>query len=328
MKMIINKNKNKKKSYLYLLRKLLQLFVHQVPSRKFILQGMDMNWSQRMTYLFSGLILLGNTSWAETLSTEQVQVTSCLANHLTKPYEVISENKSFKIINLSSDKLTSLVLLSDKINCGRFINVTEQLASLPLPTLKKKGDWLLAQKKITALNSTTYTIKHSADVIELMDQINLDNILSTLTRMTEFKNRSATKKSGVDTASWLKTTFEKIAVDTKRTDVATYFVQTGMRYKQPSLVTVIGKDLKKPAIVIGAHMDTLDGIMPGAGDDASGSADIMEIARVLMSSSVQLKRPVYFIWYAAEERGLVGSQFVVKEFLKILLRLKRLFSLI
>ncbi len=67
---------------------------------------------------------------------------------------------------------------------------------------------------------------------------------------------------------------------------------------------------------MGAHMDTLDGHMPGAGDDGSGSASLMEAARVLLASPTELKHPVYIIWYAAEERGLVGSQYVVEHFLK------------
>jgi leucyl aminopeptidase len=92
-------------------------------------------------------------------------------------------------------------------------------------------------------------------------------------------------------------------------------VKTGW-YKQPSLVTVIGKDIKAPAVVLGAHMDTLDGRMPGAGDDGSGSSSIMEMARVLLASKTSFKRPIYIIWYAAEERGLVGSQYVVEHFME------------
>ena len=98
-----------------------------------------------------------------------------------------------------------------------------------------------------------------------------------------------------------------------RTNTDSFFViQAG--YKQPSLVTVIGNDKKVPGIVLGAHMDTLDGLMPGAGDDGSGSSSVMEMARVLLASDFSLQRPIYIIWYAAEEQGLVGSQYVVDYF--------------
>ncbi len=89
-----------------------------------------------------------------------------------------------------------------------------------------------------------------------------------------------------------------------------------MFYKQPSLVVKIG-DSNEPGIVIGAHMDTLGalwGKMPGADDDGSGSVTVLEVARTLLASGMHFKKPIYFIWYSAEEEGLVGSQHVVADF--------------
>src|SRR5690606_4306994 len=98
-------------------------------------------------------------------------------------------------------------------------------------------------------------------------------------------------------------------------DVSSYYIQTGTRYKQPSVVTLIGKGKRGAAIVIGAHIDTLSGNKPGADDDASGIAVSLEVSRVLLASKLKLDRPVYIIAYAAEEMGLVGSSYVVEEFL-------------
>ena len=39
-------------------------------------------------------------------------------------------------------------------------------------------------------------------------------------------------------------------------------------------------------------------------------------AKTLLASNMQFKRPIYFIWYSAEEEGLVGSQYVVAAFKK------------
>src|SRR5690606_20612563 len=74
-----------------------------------------------------------------------------------------------------------------------------------------------------------------------------------------------------------------------------------------------------PAVVIGAHVDTLaadDEPMPGADDDGSGTVSVLEAARLIINSGLTFKHPIYFIWYAAEEEGLVGSQHVVDNFLK------------
>src|SRR5262249_17994754 len=124
-------------------------------------------------------------------------------------------------------------------------------------------------------------------------------------------------QTGVDAALWIKKSFEDLAIKAGRSDTKTWLVETKGRYIQPSVVTVIGADLKTPAIIIGAHIDTLDkdnARMPGADDDASGSAVTLEIARILLESSQSLTHPIYIIWYAAEEKGLVGSRRVVEAF--------------
>lgn len=58
-------------------------------------------------------------------------------------------------------------------------------------------------------------------------------------------------------------------------------------------------------IVIGAHMDTVPG-SPGADDDGSGTALVLEAMRVL--SQYRIPRDIYFCAFNAEEGGLLGSQ--------------------
>lgn len=158
----------------------------------------------------------------------------------------------------------------------------------------------------------SYKIKNQKNVTTALKEVVADNIWHTLNHLTSYPNRSATKDTGVEAANWLKTSFEAIAIEYRRTDTKTFFVKTGW-YKQPSLVTVIGKDIKAPAIVLGAHMDTLDGSMPGA-DEGSGAATLLETARVLLASKMEFKRPVYIIWYAAGNRDFAGARYVIQHF--------------
>jgi hypothetical protein len=62
-------------------------------------------------------------------------------------------------------------------------------------------------------------------------------------------------------------------------------------------------------IVIGAHMDTVPGV-PGADDDGSGTALVLEALRVL--SQYRVPRDIYFCAFNAEEIGLFGSQDVAR----------------
>ncbi|MBO5843988.1 MAG: M28 family peptidase, partial [Bacteroidales bacterium] len=64
-------------------------------------------------------------------------------------------------------------------------------------------------------------------------------------------------------------------------------------------------------IVIGAHYDHLgiknNKIYNGADDNASGSAMLIQLARLLNANSDKINRNIILIWFDAEEMGLLGS---------------------
>ena len=70
------------------------------------------------------------------------------------------------------------------------------------------------------------------------------------------------------------------------------------------------------AIVLGAHLDHIGvhygQINNGADDNASGSAVVMEVARVMMANKIQPKRTIIFACWGGEERGLLGSSYYAK----------------
>jgi peptidase M28-like protein/PDZ domain-containing protein/PA domain-containing protein len=79
-------------------------------------------------------------------------------------------------------------------------------------------------------------------------------------------------------------------------------------------------------VIIGAHYDHLGRgnfdslapsqigqIHPGADDNASGTAGVLELARLLAPESGKLKRSILFMDFAGEELGLLGSAEWVKE---------------
>ncbi len=62
-------------------------------------------------------------------------------------------------------------------------------------------------------------------------------------------------------------------------------------------------------IVVGAHFDSVDN--PGADDNATGTALVLELARAL--SSFELERTVVYVAFDREEQGKVGSRAFVQE---------------
>jgi hypothetical protein len=81
--------------------------------------------------------------------------------------------------------------------------------------------------------------------------------------------------------------------------------------------------LKKEAIVIGAHYDHLglggegslapqsSAIHHGADDNASGTAGVLELARLFSSKEMRPRRTIVFIAFGGEEEGLLGSSYYV-----------------
>ena len=63
------------------------------------------------------------------------------------------------------------------------------------------------------------------------------------------------------------------------------------------------------AMILGAHIDSPNG--PGAFDDGSGSAALLEIARVLDVSEFQPAVDVYLAWFGGHEIGTYGSAYFV-----------------
>jgi hypothetical protein len=66
-----------------------------------------------------------------------------------------------------------------------------------------------------------------------------------------------------------------------------------------------GTDPALPAVLLMAHYDTA-ALSPGAGDDTSGVAVALEVARALKASGPQ-RRTVIFLFTDGEEAGLLGS---------------------
>lgn len=74
------------------------------------------------------------------------------------------------------------------------------------------------------------------------------------------------------------------------------------------------EELKNEYVILGAHLDHVGKqggtlYFPGANDNASGSAALLEIASAFKKANIQPKRTIVFILFSSEEAGLLGSEF-------------------
>ncbi len=88
-------------------------------------------------------------------------------------------------------------------------------------------------------------------------------------------------------------------------------VQDEMVVTQNIIAETKGGDANQ-IVMLGAHLDSVpEG--PGINDNGSGTAGLLEYAVTLADLNAPVKNKVRFAWWAAEEAGLVGSEYYTTE---------------
>ena len=77
------------------------------------------------------------------------------------------------------------------------------------------------------------------------------------------------------------------------------------------IAEIPGTDLADEVVMIGAHFDSTHGAT-GATDNASGSAAMMEVMRILQAVEARPRRTIRIALWGGEEQGLIGSREYVK----------------
>lgn len=85
-------------------------------------------------------------------------------------------------------------------------------------------------------------------------------------------------------------------------------------YNVVGMISGSDPKLKDEYLIIGAHLDHVGSqagkvYFPGANDNASGSAALLQIARSFSLLKEKPKRSVIFVFFASEEQGLNGSTY-------------------
>ncbi len=143
-------------------------------------------------------------------------------------------------------------------------------------------------------------------LLPLTGSVHPDSVRGVIQRLQAFETRYYATDSLQAARAWIRQEFQRRGADT-------VFEQT-FTYNGTSQANVIARKRglcpDSLRIVLGAHYDSYawsgaSTWAPGADDNASGVALLLEVLRVLRD--VPLKRTVEFVAFAAEEVGLVGS---------------------
>jgi esterase/lipase superfamily enzyme len=132
-------------------------------------------------------------------------------------------------------------------------------------------------------------------------------IEATVRRLAAFPTRHTLSPSNLEAAAWLRDEFRKLGYE----DVGFHDFTLGKATCRNVVCTKPGAD-REQFMIICAHLDSRGADLgapesraPGADDDASGVAALLELARVL--KDVETPWSVRFAAFSGEEQGLVGS---------------------
>jgi hypothetical protein len=205
-------------------------------------------------------------------------------SHIHDISTVLDQSDKHLIIRMPEDKI-NLLYPPDK---GSLSQLEETALKLPAPMFNDQKSSLKADSLIAAL-------------IEQVDQ----NLLQQhVQHLQDYGTRRCTKPEAILAQNWIKEQLEGYGLSVELFD---FYMPQG-NASDNVIATLTGTLYPDEYVVCGAHYDSYaySGAEPGADDNASGTAGIMEVARLLSQHSFD--RTIIFCAFSGEEFGLYGSE--------------------
>lgn len=145
--------------------------------------------------------------------------------------------------------------------------------------------------------------EENSDIRFFLDNVEIDNIRATVQHMQNYRNRKWDNPNVYECQDWLVEQFEALGLEVSVQEV------NYISYNTSGNVIAIQRGTTYPDeyVVCGCHYDSFSysGDCPGADDNATGTASVLETARIL--SEYEFERSIIYCAFAAEEVGLIGS---------------------
>jgi hypothetical protein len=141
----------------------------------------------------------------------------------------------------------------------------------------------------------------------VVDRLDFDSYKGLIKGLTQFGDREQGTPRNAEAVNWIEAQLRSWGYTTGRV----HYEYRGEPREQV-YATKLGATIPGEMVIIGAHMDGRGG-GEAANDDGSGTALVMEIARVLAAPEVQTTRSVRFALWNNEETGLNGARAYVEQ---------------
>lgn len=138
---------------------------------------------------------------------------------------------------------------------------------------------------------------------EKVDQLSYDTLYLRLQQFEDFGIKEIESQNLNNTGNWIINLYQQYGYSDIEID--SFYVGQNLVYN--IIITKTGTIYPDTYLIVDGHYDTYNG--PGVNDNGSGTATILEIARIMVD--VETEYSIKFIHFTAEEIGLVGSNHYV-----------------
>lgn len=170
----------------------------------------------------------------------------------------------------------------------------------------------------TIFNDNLYNQNYDSqnpDIEDVIQDINADSIASYILVLQNFQTRFEVLENRLEISGWIYNKFKSFGYDLVSFDEflaeviysnETLNIDSTYLFRNV-ICTIPGYGAPDEKFILCAHYDSFSSntnpllIAPGADDNASGVAALLEIARVLKLNNTQLKRTINFVALAGEE---------------------------
>jgi hypothetical protein len=196
-----------------------------------------------------------------------------------------------------------------------------------------------------ALFSQAPAVRQNREIISMLRSVSANRIESDIRKLVSFGTRNTLSTQdnpnrGIGAArDWIFNEFEKISSDCGGcliVEKQSFTQPKAPRVPEPTLLTNVIATLKGSTdpdriYVVSGHYDSMCSSptdaacdAPGANDDASGTAAVIELARVM--SKHKFDATIIFMAVAGEEQGLLGATYFAEQAKQKGLRIEAMFT--
>lgn len=201
------------------------------------------------------------------------------------------------------------------LGCGGHAPPVRTRASDPVPTTPQVSSTPVVkpQEPSGLCDLAKNVVPLTRPPLAKAEGVSQDNLNATISVLADpgLHGRAAGSDDNRRVARWIADRFASIGLPpAPETNHCVPFERSGVKDQNVVAYLHRSANTDAPVVVVGAHYDaqgqTDADVYPGADDNASGVAALLEIARI--SAQKQTGPDMVFVAFGAEERGLLGAK--------------------